>query len=276
MRKYSKPLLIDLIKMFKLVILSTILLNSVAEAQLQLWEHYPDFHNGGQKRDIFESTVLNSFWNDQVSYVKAIKGDYVLYQDSDFKGERLVVLEGDDESMSPQWNDKLSSVRHVGSGCIKKDIDFQGNDIRNFPDVQTLDSCIDKCSNHQGSQECKSVTYNKLTRKCYLKHSKNGLHLNYKVGDESYNMGCEKKRRNNRIDECALKNYDFLHADLPTIHNVANIYDCVDHCEDNDSCVGITYNPKTKNCYPKNKRLGGSPGHKEGAYSVDLECLRSC
>ena len=225
--------------MFKLVILSTILLYSGAEAQLQLWQHYPTYRNGGKKKDVFESTVLQDFWNNQVSYVKAIKGDYVLYKKSNFEGESIVVLEGDDESMSKHWNDKLSSVRHIGSGCIKRNIDFQGNDIQSF-NLPTLDSCIDECSNYQGSQECKSVTYDKLTRKCYLKHTINGLHLNYKVGDDSYNMGCEEKRRNNRIDECVLKNYDFLHANLPTIHNVADIY---------DSCISVGIHIKLGTLY---------------------------
>ena len=80
MHKYRKPLLIDhlLSTMFKLVILSTILLNSVAEAQLQIWEHYPTYKNGGKKKDVFESTNLESFWDNRASFAKAIKGDYVL------------------------------------------------------------------------------------------------------------------------------------------------------------------------------------------------------
>ena len=117
MHKYRKPLLIDhlLSTMFKLVILSTILLYSVAEAQLQIWEHYPTYKNGGKKKDVFESTNLESFWDNRASFAKAIKGDYVLYKEPNFQGDSVVVQEGDDESMISQWNDKLSSVRYMGT-----------------------------------------------------------------------------------------------------------------------------------------------------------------
>ena len=198
-----------------------------------------------------------------------------MYQDSNFNGESIVVLEGDDESMSSQWNDKLSSVRHVGSGCIKRDIDFYGNDIQSFS-LPTLDSCIDKCSNYQGSQECKSVAYDQPNRGCYLKHTYNGHDLNYKVGVDSYNMDCEDHRKNNRIDECVHENYDFYSSDLPTIHNVANIYDCVAHCEGIDKCLAVAYAAAAKDCHPKFERLGKTPRPKPGVYSVEMECLRSC
>ena len=80
--------------MFKLVILSTILLYSVAEAQLQKWEHYPTFKNDGKNKDAFEykTKSIESFWDNRVSFIKAIKGDYVLYKEPNFQGDSIVQM----------------------------------------------------------------------------------------------------------------------------------------------------------------------------------------
>ena len=262
--------------MFKLVILSFILLHSVAEAQLQIWEHHPTYKNGGKKSYVFQSTNLESSWDNRVSYVKAIRGDYVLYSGKNFQGDSVVVQEGDDDSIISQWNDKLSSVRYMGSGCIKKDIDYAGNDIKSINNVLSIDICIDLCRNYQGCEDCKSVAYNNRDQRCWLKHTTNGWKVNLKFGVDSANVDCETLDTNNRINECVHKDYDFHGADLGHLAGVVNIYDCVDHCEEDERCKGIAYIASTKTCYPKYKRLGDTPRRMEGCYSVEMECLYSC
>ena len=95
--------------------------------------------------------------------------------------------------MISQWNDKLPSVRYV---------DYQGNDITHINDVPSVSGCIDKGSNYyQGSRQCKSVAYEKESKTRYVKHTKIGLNVNYKLGVDSYNMDCKGLKSNNRIDE---------------------------------------------------------------------------
>ena len=91
--------------MLKLILLSAIALLPVYEAQLQLWQNYPRYKNGGKKVDFSGSKNLDAWWNNRVSYAIAKKGNYILYDGAGFTGKSLIVLEGDKVSMFKDWNE---------------------------------------------------------------------------------------------------------------------------------------------------------------------------
>ena len=47
---------------------------------------------------------------------------------------------------------------------------------------------------------------------------------------------------------------------------------CLVLCEDEDTCVSITHQPSTSNCWLKNKEFGDSPGELSGVNSRNLNC----
>ena len=78
-----------------------------AVSRLVVYEHYSSAGNSEE----FNTAVnmLSNDWNDKISSVYAINGDWELYTHSDYQGSRQVIREG--ESKNVRSNDQVSSLR---------------------------------------------------------------------------------------------------------------------------------------------------------------------
>ena len=54
---------------------------------------------------------MGNDWNDEVTYVHAIGGDWILYTDTSFSGMTWCVKEGQGINVPSYFNDKLTSLR---------------------------------------------------------------------------------------------------------------------------------------------------------------------
>ena len=83
-----------------------------ASDSLEVFQH-DDYR--GSKEEFSHSSNLVGYWDNQISSVKAIKGNWELYEDLDYSGDHILVCEGEELSGLPdspsEWNDRVSSVK---------------------------------------------------------------------------------------------------------------------------------------------------------------------
>ena len=84
---------------------------------------YTDFGFRGQSKEMSESTSLvGSDWDDQISSVYAISGNWMLFTNSNYTGESMLVCSGK-KYPSFRANDAYSSMRllqGVVKGCYAR------------------------------------------------------------------------------------------------------------------------------------------------------------
>ena len=80
---------------------------------LRVWEHY---NEGGYTIDISEGGNVPDGWNDIISSVEAVRGDWQLYEHDGFEGDSFTVKEGESRNVPDGWNDKISSSMPLLSG----------------------------------------------------------------------------------------------------------------------------------------------------------------
>ena len=80
-------------------------------AKLIVYEHW--YFRGEEREFLTETSNVGSRWNDRISSVKAVKGDWEIYQHFEFEGRREVISEGTSKNI--RHNDHASSIRPLCS-----------------------------------------------------------------------------------------------------------------------------------------------------------------
>ena len=70
----------------------------------------------GYNEEFDQSSNLEGSWtNNKISSVKAIRGNWELFENQDYSGDHILVCEGEELSVLPnkpsEWNDRVSSVK---------------------------------------------------------------------------------------------------------------------------------------------------------------------
>merc|ERR1711918_263937 len=56
-------------------------------------------------------------------------------------------------------------------GCVQRKTNFEGADIGHFVSVNGIPDCINRC---KIDSKCKSFTFNRADKRCWLKNKENG------------------------------------------------------------------------------------------------------
>lgn len=83
---------------------------------------------GGEPMQLTDSTPsFGGRWNDRISSIRVISGDWTFYQHDDYRGEQVHVGRDTPELRKP-WNDRISSARCNDRGHWQGDGDRWGYD----------------------------------------------------------------------------------------------------------------------------------------------------
>ena len=80
-------------------------------ASLVVFEH--NNYRGAKKEFTQSSDYVGDFWNDKASSLKAVAGDWEVYQHSTYRGTFRVICQGDELTGLPGFNNQISSVKLV-------------------------------------------------------------------------------------------------------------------------------------------------------------------
>ena len=131
--------------------------------------------------------------------------------------------------------------------CVRDEADFWYADIKDF-NVDIFDDYAEECLNEP---QCKSITYRKDVKHCWLKNKRGGENGPTRAyGYASMNMECDASELNT---SCKDIDTDYQGSDIRK--SVADTFkDCAVFCRDTENYVPITYRSSDSSCWLKDKK----------------------
>ena len=99
------------------ILFSSVVKLGVSGGSLEVFQH--DDYLGRKEKFTRSSNLIsengngNGNWNNVISSVKAIKGNWILYKNYHYSGDHMLICEGEELSVLPYWNNKVSSVKYT-------------------------------------------------------------------------------------------------------------------------------------------------------------------